>query len=121
MKNEAAFSQWLTKQIKALTKNKAICQRIETVTSNGVPDLTVILEDTTLFIETKFETTKLRPEQNAWAYKFHYLAPFNAECIAIAAYPKSKRLIDIHENKEYPLTKGGVTDLLVEYGAIIPL
>jgi Holliday junction resolvase len=107
---------------------KAVIQRIETTTSNGVPDILAILPNKVLLIESKFETKKLRPEQAAFQIKSNVVLKDSVnKCITLSAYPKSKRFImmmfdassigkeGIEENgKEviFSLDKKGFTDFI---------
>lgn len=107
---------------------KAVIQRIETTTSNGVPDILAILPNKVLLIESKFETKKLRPEQAAFQIKTNIVLEDSVnKCITLSAYPKSKRFImmmfdassigkkGIEENgKEviFSLDKKGFTDFI---------
>jgi hypothetical protein len=66
MKNpESKFSQWLVSKVFFT----AHCQRIETSTSSGVPDLNVVWREYEFWVETKITVggkTTLRPYQWAW-------------------------------------------------------
>ena len=69
MKTEKQFNQWITHQFYEKYNKHITVQRIETTTGNGVPDLLILTQDKTWIIESKFETTRLRPEQKAWQIK----------------------------------------------------
>lgn len=92
MKNEKQFNQWITKQFYETFNHHITVQRIETTTGNGVPDLLILTQDKTWLIESKFETTRLRPEQQAWQIKANAI-PTNAVVVTLSAYPKTKRLV----------------------------
>ena len=63
MTPENKFSNWLCK---ALRDNGAFVQKLEVTPGRGVPDLVVIMHNT-VFLELKFGTTCVRPEQYVWA------------------------------------------------------
>ena len=65
MTPENKFSNWLCK---ALRDNGAFVQKLEVTTGRGVPDLVVFMGETT-FLELKFGTRTVRPEQYVWAIK----------------------------------------------------
>ena len=92
MTTEKQFNQYITKQFYEYYKGKVVTQRIETTTGNGVPDLLILTQDKTWLIESKFETTRLRPEQQAWQIKTNAI-PTNAVVVTLSAYPKTKRLV----------------------------
>lgn len=121
MKNEAAFSTWLKRQFYHVTNGQVVVQRIETTTGNGVPDLLVITPNNTYLIETKYETTKLRPMQTAWHTKVKNVLGEHSEHIktfVMCAYPKSKRLITFTvtgDQKTFPLTRDGFIEF---YGRV---
>lgn len=74
--------------------HKVTIQRLETTTGNGVPDLMVVLPSGIYLIESKFETTKLRPEQAAFQIKANSISASSvSSCITLSAYPKTKRLV----------------------------
>jgi hypothetical protein len=76
------------------SEHKVSCHRIETTTSNGVPDIMVILQSGIYLIESKFETTKLRPEQAAFQIRANEVTADNVTCCyTFSAYPKTKRLV----------------------------
>lgn len=92
MKNESQFNKWLTKQFYEKYNRHITVQRIETSTGNGVPDLLILTQDTTWLIESKFETTRVRPDQKAWQIKANAI-PSDAVVVTLSAYPKTKRLV----------------------------
>lgn len=116
MKNEAAFSTWVRTLAYKYTESSVLFQRIETTTSSGVPDVLMLTKNKTLLIELKYETTKLRPMQNAWHKRMQKLAKANKtlEVCVLCAYPKTKRLVYFvidKPQKEYELSKAGLTQL----------
>lgn len=64
MTNESQFSRWFCKKLRDYG---CFVQRIETSTGNGVPDLWVADQDRSNWIELKFNTLHIRPEQYVWA------------------------------------------------------
>ena len=94
MKTEAQFNTWLRKKIYEKSNHKAVVQRVENTTGNGVFDLFVILPHKVLFIESKFETRKLRNEQYALQIKASTVVD-NDVCrvLAICVYPKTNRFV----------------------------
>ena len=61
---EARFKSWL---VKVLREQKAFVQTIETTTGPGVPDLAVIANGKTIWIEVKYQAVpKVRKEQYVW-------------------------------------------------------
>jgi len=62
--NESTFSRWL---IGHFRDNGAFVQRLEVTTGSGVPDLVVIYEGKTHWVELKWNTNHIRPEQYVWA------------------------------------------------------
>jgi len=76
------------------SNHKVCIQRIETTTGNGVPDLLVFLPHGIFLIESKFETTRLRPEQAAFQIKGNSISKSSvSSCLTLSAYPKTKRLV----------------------------
>lgn len=92
MRNESQFNKWLTKQFYEKYNRHITVQRIETSTGNGVPDLLILTQDKTWLIESKFETTRVRPDQKAWQIKANAI-PSDAVVVTLSAYPKTKRLV----------------------------
>lgn len=109
MKNESQFNKWLTKQFYEKYNRHITVQRIETTTGNGVPDLLILTQDTTWLIESKFETTRVRPDQKAWQIKTNAI-PSNAIVVTLSAYPKTKRLVVQHFNVTETDTREFVLD-----------
>ena len=94
MKKEAEFNTWIRRMFYEYSDHKVTVQRIETATGNGVPDLMVILPSGIFLIESKFETTRLRPEQAAFQIKANSISASSvSSCITLSAYPKTKRLV----------------------------
>jgi len=90
------------------SNHKVCAQRIETTTGNGVPDIMVILPFGIYLIESKFETTKIRPEQAAFHIRTNTIAQDDVpRCIALSAYPKTKRLVVTTYNTN-SITEDGV-------------
>ena len=106
MKSEKQFNQWLTKQFYETFDGNITVQRIETTTGNGVPDLLVLTENQTYLIESKFQTTKLRPEQQAWQIKANSI-PTDALVVTLSAYPKTKRLV-VQQFNDISITVDGI-------------
>jgi len=94
MKTEAQFNTWLRKGFHEETNGKAVIERVESTVGNGIFDLFVILPHKVLFIESKYQTTKLRSEQYALQIKASTVVE-NDVCrvMSIAAYPKTGRFI----------------------------
>lgn len=61
-----SFSRWLCKHFK---DNGFFSQRLEVTTGAGVPDLSVLGNNKTYWIELKWETKHIRPEQYIWGKK----------------------------------------------------
>lgn len=61
--NEASFSRWLCKH---LIKNCFMPQRLEVTTGAGIPDIAALGYSETKWIELKWETKHIRPEQFVW-------------------------------------------------------
>jgi len=94
LKKEAQFNQWIRRQFYEQTDGKLVVQRIENTTSNGVPDILVIMQDRVLLVESKFETGKVRPEQSAFQIKCNEVIKDSVnKCITLTAYPKTKRFV----------------------------
>ena len=64
--NEMPFSRWLCKHLK---DNNFFYQRLEVTTGAGVPDLAVLGNNKTSWIELKWKTKHIRPEQYIWGKK----------------------------------------------------
>lgn len=64
--NEASFSKWLVGHFR---DQGAFVQRLEVTTGSGVPDLVVIHKGRTHWVELKWNTNHIRPEQAVWANK----------------------------------------------------
>ena len=94
LKTEAQFNTWIRNNCHEQANGKIVVQRIETTTSNGVPDLLVILQNRILLIESKFETGKIRPEQSAFQIKTNEVIKESInKCITLTAYPKTNRFV----------------------------
>ncbi len=94
MTKEQEFNKWIRRMFYEQSNHKVCCQRIETTTGNGIPDFLVVLPFGIYLIESKFETTKIRPEQAAFHIRTNSIAKDDVHrCITLSAYPKSKRLI----------------------------
>jgi len=106
MKTEKQFNQWITHQFYEEYNKHITVQRIETTTGNGVPDLLILTQDKTWIIESKFETTRLRPEQQAWQIKANSI-PTDAVVITLCAYPKTKRLV-VQQYNDISITNDGI-------------
>jgi hypothetical protein len=117
MKNESQFNKWITKQFYETFNKHITVQRIETSTGNGVPDLLILTQDKTYLIESKFETTRLRPEQQAWQIKANAIQT-NAVVVTLSAYPKTKRLVvqrySVYDNdkREFVLDNEGFKEFI---------
>ena len=62
--NESGFSKWLVGHFR---NQGAFVQRLEVTTGSGVPDLVVIHKGKTHWVELKWSTNHIRPEQYVWA------------------------------------------------------
>tara|TARA_R110000772_G_scaffold63868_5_gene142809 strand:+ start:7515 stop:7868 length:354 start_codon:yes stop_codon:yes gene_type:complete len=91
------------------TRTKAIIQRIENTTSNGVPDILAILPNQILLIESKFQTRKLRPEQASFQIKTNETIQKGSvnKCLTLSAYPKTKRFV-VLEFDSLSITEEGI-------------
>lgn len=122
MKNESQFNKWLTKQFYETFNRHITVQRIETSTGNGVPDLLILTQDKTWIIESKFETTRVRPDQKAWQIKANAI-PSDAVVVTLSAYPKTKRLVvqqfDITtvDTREFVLDNEGFKEFINYFNA----
>jgi hypothetical protein len=67
MKSEAAFSKYFCDTVRRY--KKCLVQRLEITTGAGVPDLVVIHDYKTHWIELKWNTKHIRPEQYVWGKK----------------------------------------------------
>jgi hypothetical protein len=69
--NEAQFNKWLVHAW--FSAPKTMSQRIETSTSSGVPDIYLVHQGFSVWIESKILTPRgqalLRPYQQAWHYR----------------------------------------------------
>ena len=106
MKTEKQFNQWITHQFYEKYNKHITVQRIETTTGNGVPDLLILTQDKTYLIESKFETTRLRPEQQAWQIKANSI-PTDTVVVTLCAYPKTKRLV-VQQYNDISITDDGI-------------
>jgi len=94
MKTEKEFNQWLRRMFYENIPTKCLVQRIENTTSNGIPDIMVVLPNRMVLIESKFETKKIRPEQAAFQIKTNSIIKDSLNtCITLAAYPKTNRFV----------------------------
>ena len=64
--NEASFSRWLCQH---LIKQHLFPQRLEVTTGAGVPDIALLGEPGTTWLELKWKTKHIRPEQYIWGKK----------------------------------------------------
>jgi Holliday junction resolvase len=107
MKNEQQFNTWLRRMFRE-ARTKAIIQRIENTTSNGVPDILAILPNQILLIESKFQTRKLRPEQASFQIKTNETIRGSVnKCLTLSAYPKTKRFV-VLEFDSLSITEEGI-------------
>lgn len=102
-------------------------QRIENTTGNGVFDILVIWKDKTVFIESKYQTETLRPEQYAFQIKANAIIKNNVtNFLTLSAYPK-KNMFVLHQynassitsdrfipykREEYELSKTGFQEFM---------
>tara|TARA_E500000178_G_C16786775_1_gene646159 strand:- start:29 stop:421 length:393 start_codon:yes stop_codon:yes gene_type:complete len=94
MKKESTFNTWLRKKFYEKSHGKIVVERIENSIGTGVPDLFIILPNKTLFIESKFETSTLRPTQYAFQIKANGIIKDNTfECMSVSCYPKTNRFV----------------------------
>jgi hypothetical protein len=108
MKNEQEFNKWLKTRFYEAFGRKVIIQRIETTTSNGIPDILAILSDKIILIESKFETGKLRPEQAAFQIRTNEVMRESVnKCLTLSAYPKTKRFV-VREFDSLSITDEGI-------------
>jgi len=94
MRTEAQFNTWLRKGFHEESNGRCVIERLESTVGNGIFDLFVILPHKVLFIESKYQTTKLRNEQAALQIKASTVVE-NDVCrvMSIAAYPKTERFV----------------------------
>ena len=127
MKNEKQFNTWLRKQFYEHSNKKVCVQRIENTTTNGTFDILVILSDKTLFIESKYQTERLRPEQYAFQIRTNGIIKNNVtNFLTLSAYPK-KNMFVLHQynassitsdrfipykREEYELSKTGFQEFM---------
>lgn len=64
--NEATFSRWFLGHCK---EQCHFHQRLEVTTGSGVPDSMVMGYGRTIFVEFKWNTRHIRPEQYVWAIR----------------------------------------------------
>lgn len=94
MRTEAQFNTWLRKGFHEETGGNCVIERVESTVGNGIFDLFVILPHKVLFIESKYETTKLRSEQYALQIKASTVVENNVcRVMSISVYPKTKRFV----------------------------
>jgi len=109
MTTEKSFNQWIRRMFYENSTTKCLVQRIETTTSNGIPDILVILPSKMLLIESKFETKNIRPEQAAFQIKTNAILKNSVNsCITLAAYPKTKRFVMMRFDTD-SITEQGIT------------
>ena len=128
MTNESDFNKWLTHHYYEEYNKSITVQRIETTTGNGVPDLLIITPTETWLIESKFETTTVRPEQKAWQVKTNSILAGNPTIIVtLSAYPKTKRLVTqrhtirdaelVTDRREFTLDNEGFKEFITFHNA----
>lgn len=64
--NESSFSSWLTKHLR---DHNTFVQRLEVTTGSGVPDLCIMDCSRVIWLELKWNTNHIRPEQKVWAHR----------------------------------------------------
>ena len=130
--NEASFSKWLCNK---LLKQGLFPQRLEVTTGAGIPDLAVLsnsltldkgdpydIHPYTLWIELKWETKHIRPEQYVWGTKasktgvnVNYLVGYDdrMELYSLQdAKPMTKTYKLTTLIKDFPRTGEGMKDLI---------
>lgn len=132
MTSEKQFNQYITKQFYDYYQKQITVQRIETTTSNGVPDFFIVTPNQVFLVESKFQTTKLRAEQYAWQIKTNKVIDCdNIHVLSLCAYPKTNRMVVHAYNQdsigadgiqpcsegEYTLDKDGFTKFLNTFNA----
>ena len=105
--SEKQFNQWITHQFyEEYNKHITVGNASKLAGGNGVPDLLILTQDKTYLIESKFETTRLRPEQQAWQIKANSI-PTDAVVVTLCAYPKTKRLV-VQQYNDISITNDGI-------------
>jgi hypothetical protein len=120
MKSESQFNTWLRKQFYENSNKKVCVQRIENTTGNGTFDILVIVPSKTLFIECKYQTEKLRPEQYAFQIKANgIIKQEGTDFFSLCAFPKRKEFV---MNKYDPssINEDGITPCLTKTYALTP-
>ena len=117
--NEASFSKYLAGHLKKLD---GFIQRLEVTTGAGVPDMVLLHSNQTHWIELKWKTKHIRPEQYVWGIKakasgvtVNYLVGYEnsielynvSEAIPMA---RSWKLTELTTTTDR--TKNGITELL---------
>jgi len=135
MKNEAAFSRWLCKHLK---DQGLFVQRLEVTTGAGIPDLAVLGLDFyyennhladglgtfkhTAWIELKWKTKHIRPEQYVWGLKaknsgvdVNYVVGFD-ETLALYSIDDAVKMTNsfklTHKLYEGDRSKAAIPDML---------
>lgn len=122
--NESSFSAWL---IKHLRNHNAFVQRLEVTTGSGVPDLCLIAYGQTIWLELKWNTNHIRPEQKVWAHRAHsigaipvfYLCGYKKGHMTLYKYsgtestqPMTKTFKLTHELKTFERKKPEIPNLM---------
>lgn len=117
--NESSFSKYLCQKFK---ENGMFHQRLEVTTGAGVPDIAVMSDKGIFWVELKWKTRHIRPEQYIWGVKagivgvtVNYLVGYEdtIELYTVTdAEPMSKsfKLTDLVTT--VPRTKDGIVELL---------
>ena len=129
MNCEQQFSRWLCA---AFRHYGAIPVRLEVTTGKGVPDIALLYEGQTIWLELKWDTTFLRAEQYVWHLKAkeqnirQYILSadennmFLLNIARAVPYIKTKRYKLEELLATFPKTLGGV-DRLLNYATNKPL
>jgi hypothetical protein len=86
--NESYFSKQFCRC--ASVNFKCLAQRLEVTTGAGVPDLSLLIDGKTYWIELKWQTKHIRPEQYVWGKKAEQAN------VAISYLVGSKETIDLY-------------------------
>jgi len=105
---EATFSHWLVKHFR---EHGCFVQRLEVTTGSGVPDLAVLYQGKTFWIELKWDTDHIRPEQHIWGLK---AIQANVPVFYVCGYEKDQKMdLFVSSSLNKPMSKSFKLNLLV--------
>jgi len=120
--SENSFSKWVCESAK---KMGYIPQRLEVTTGAGIPDLVLMGEGRTIWLELKWETRFIRAEQYVWLRRIRQekipsgvLVGENDRIMLYSVdeaepFPKTKRYKVRHELGSFPRTLAGFHSFLL--------